>query len=407
MQSLTGRCCQNSAAVRRVTDSPSREVIVVHRVEAAGRANWQTTVEEQGFIFHSLDVPYWYEDAHYTFSTHDIDLVEVATLELHARCLDAVDFVIARRRYSDFGIPERAVPLIEASWKEGAPTLYGRFDLAFDGTRQPIMLEYNADTPTSLLEAAVIQWGWLKDMHDSSDQFNSIHEKLIARWKAITPRLHGKNLYFACADSVEDTMTTAYVRACAAQAGLGSKLLSMSDIVYDHRKKQFVDPDHVPIRNMFKLYPWEWMIHERFGAYLGAGASSTSWIEPAWKMILSNKAILAVLWELFPKHPNLVASFLGSAHQLRNYAKKPLLSREGANVTLVRAGHETVSGLDRGYGEEGFVYQEMVSIKTFGGMTPVVGSWIVGDEAAGIGIREAVGAITDNLSRFVPHLIDG
>jgi glutathionylspermidine synthase len=37
------------------------------------------------------------------------------------------------------------------------------------------------------------------------------------------------------------------------------------------------------------------------------------------------------------------------------------------------------------------------------GSFPVIGSWVIGDAAAGIGIREDDGPITRNSSRFVPH----
>jgi glutathionylspermidine synthase len=86
--------------------------------------------------------------------------------------------------------------------------------------------------------------------------------------------------------------------------------------------------------------------------------------------------------------------------------KKPLLSREGGNVTLHQAGGEIQTGGD--YGAEGFVYQDVAPLKNFGGMYPVIGSWVIGHEegnsAAGIGIRESDTPITTNSSRFVPHL---
>ena len=89
--------------------------------------------------------------------------------------------VIDENRYAELKIPEHAIPLIERAWKEEPPSIYGRFDLAYDGKSPPVMLEYNADTPTSLLEASVIQWDWLEALHKGADQFNSIHERLVAR----------------------------------------------------------------------------------------------------------------------------------------------------------------------------------------------------------------------------------
>ena len=61
----------------------------------------------------------------------------------------------------------------------------------FDGTGPAKLLEYNADTPTSMFEAAVFQWTWLEQAIERNiipkraDQFNSIHERLIEAWKKL------------------------------------------------------------------------------------------------------------------------------------------------------------------------------------------------------------------------------
>ena len=85
--------------------------------------------------------------------------------------------------------------------------------------------------------------------------------------------------------------------------------------------------------------------------------------------------------------------------------KKPLLSREGANISIHTAGGDIATGGD--YGEEGFVYQAFHPLPNFAANGEdnymVVGSWIIGDEAAGIGIREDESPITKNTSRFLPH----
>jgi len=123
-------------------------------------------------------------------------------------------------------------------------------------------------------------------------------------------------------------------------------------------------------------------------------------------MILSNKAILPILWQLNPNHPNLLPSFTEFEKTSLgfSYAKKPILSREGANIQLFDNGR-LISETKGEYGEEGFIYQELCPLPEFDGNYPLIGSWVVGQEAAGIGIRETNTLITDNLSRFVPHLI--
>lgn len=136
------------------------------------RVNWKTVVEGQGFLFHTADgAPYWDESAYYQFTSKQVDVLETATNQLHEMCLAAVQNVIENKRYKELHIPEHAIPLIEKSWDEETPAIYGRFDLSYDGVNPPKMLEYNADTPTSLLEAAVIQWSWMEDVLPGMDLF--------------------------------------------------------------------------------------------------------------------------------------------------------------------------------------------------------------------------------------------
>ena len=175
---------------------------------------------------------------------------------------------------------------------------------------------------------------------------------------------------------------------------------------WDASNRAFVDAANRPMRNVFKLYAWEWMFADAFGAHLLETYDDTIWIEPAWKVILSSKGILAILWELNPGHPNLLESHLEPG-RLKQYAQKPLFSREGANVVLVADAHLPERGRDAGYGGEGFVYQDLALLPAFDGRRPVIGSWLIRGESAGMGIRESSGAITDNTSSFVPHLFEG
>ncbi|MEY4905650.1 MAG: hypothetical protein RLZZ292_3465 [Bacteroidota bacterium] len=360
------------------------------------RPNWVQKVEEIGFIFHSSEGKYWDESACYTFTTDQIEQLERATKELFEMCLVAVEKVLAEKRLGEFAIPPQFHALIEQSWHRDDPTLYGRFDLAFDGKKIK-MLEFNADTPTSLLEASVVQWYWLQDYNKNYDQFNSLHEKLLAQFQYFRSK-NIQDMTFSCVESSqEDYMTTAYLRDCAQQAGLRTDFLDISQIGWDGT--HFVGLNEQPIRNIFKLYPWEFIFQEEFSQFLAV--SPTKWVEPLWKSILSNKMLLVVLWEIYPYHPYLLPTKC-SPYSMQNYVKKPILSREGANIDIVING--SVEALTLGdYGTEGYIYQEYVALPDFDGNRPVIGSWIVGDEPAGIGIRESNGLIHDNLSRFVPH----
>lgn len=375
----------------------------MNRNNISPRNNWQQEVEKLGFSFHTSSVPYWDESACYEFSVAEVLCIEKATLELWDMCLKAVDHVIENNLFDKFHIPEWIVPVIKRSWEDEHPSIYGRFDFCFkDGKLK--LLEFNADTPTSLFEAGVVQWHWLQDIDKSRDQFNSIHEKLIEYWKELKPALGNNPLHFACIyDNTEDLITCEYMRDCAMQADIETKQLYVEDIGWDSKQDKFVDLENKEIKNIFKLYPWEWMIHEPFGKFIPTDKNSAFWIEPAWKMILSNKAILPILWELFPENEYLLPAYFEEG-KITNYVKKPILSREGANVEIV-AGNTVIEKTEGDYGEEGFIYQEMFILPEFDGNHPLIGSWLIGQQAAGIGIRESSGLITNNTSRFVPHFI--
>ena len=193
----------------------------MRRITIKPRNNWQKTVEGLGFGFHTADVPYWDESAYYAFSMPEIEKLEEATAELWELSLQAVQHVIDKNLFDRFAIPQFIVPHIIDSWNDEAPSIYGRFDLCYDGISEPKLLEFNADTPTSLFETGIVQWFWLKDFDGPKDQFNSIHEKLIGYWKYLSDYLYDDKLYFTCVKGVlEDFTTTAYLQDCAMQAGL-------------------------------------------------------------------------------------------------------------------------------------------------------------------------------------------
>ena len=375
----------------------------MQRIKTSPRNNWQQAVENLGFGFHTTDVPYWDETAYYSFTLDEVDNLEKATTTLWDLCLKAVQHVIDNKLYSQFKIPENYIEYIEKTWNEDVPSIFGRFDLCYKNGKIK-MLEFNADTPTSLYEAGIVQWFWLQDFDKNKDQFNSIHEKLIAYWKYLKLYLQPGKLHFTCLkETLEDLTNTEYMRDCAIQAGLDTKLVFIDDIGWDENAKQFVDMEDESIRNIFKLYPWEWLAAEQFGKNILEDTNQIFWIEPSWKMILSNKAILPILWELNPNCEYLLPAYFDE-NGMKDYVKKPILSREGANIEMVKH-YGTIEKTDGEYGEEGFVYQQLFELPDFDNNYPVIGSWIIGQEAAGIGIREANNLITDNKSRFVPHLI--
>jgi glutathionylspermidine synthase len=378
------------------------------RITTEPRAGWPKIVESQGLLFHSVDgEPYWDESAYYLFESAEVDRLEAATRELDGLCLEAVEHVVNEGRWDEVGIPPEFQEFVARSWEFDEHTIYGRFDFSFDGRNPPKLLEYNADTPTALLEAAVIQWFWSKALlgplakadRDQFDQFNSIHERLIEAWGRVARELGRRVAFAALAESLEDVMTVTYLRDTAIQAGLEAVPIAVKDIGWQARRRVFTERSERPIEILFKLYPWEWMIAEPFGQFLPM--APTRWLEPPWKMILSSKGILPILDELFPDCPYLLRADREPFGD--SFVSKPIHSREGANVSIVRNGR-TVAETGGEYGDSPRIYQELHPLPEFAGRFPVIGSWMVNGHACGIGIREDDGPITRNTSRFLPHL---
>src|SRR5471030_307230 len=190
----------------------------MRRIPCPERDDWRATADGAGFDFHTIDGErYWDERAYYAFTLDEIERgIEEPTGEIDAMCLElvarAIDDEFCLRRLQ---IPETVWPLISESWRRDEGSLYGRLDLSFDGRGPAKLLEYNADTPTSIFEAAVFQWTWLEQaierriIPEHADQFNSIHESLIDAWNKAGA---GRHLHLAGAiANAEDAGTLAYL----------------------------------------------------------------------------------------------------------------------------------------------------------------------------------------------------
>jgi glutathionylspermidine synthase len=386
------------------------------RIKVEERPNWRAYAEEVGFHFHSFDgEAYWDETAYYQFSLQQIENdLEAPTEELHQMVLDMVgDITRSERMLTQLNIPREYWSYVWNSWNKGEPHLYGRMDFVYDGTGPAKLLELNYDTPTSLFETGFFQWAWLEQQIKNgvlpahADQFNSLHDKLE---QAFSEMVLAQPFYFSSVrDNIEDKGTVEYLMDIALQAGVDARYIALEDI--GELKGQFFDEYDQSIFGLFKLYPWEFMVQEDFGKVVLT--SNTQILEPAWKMLLSNKGILPLLWERYPEHPNLLPAFFETSESgplAHSWVRKPLFSREGANVDLVTENGLAVSAQGP-YADGKYIRQQFKALPKFRDETrqqdtyAMIGSWLVGDSAAGICIREDQSLITKDSSRFLPHII--
>jgi len=303
------------------------------RLEIAPRPNWQALAQEFGFQFHTMyGQTYWDESAYYRFTLEQIERdLEAPTEEIHQMCLEVVSRVVQDEALlHQCAIPQAFWQYIQDSFQKSDPSLYSRLDFAYDGKNPAKLLENNADTPTSVYETGFWQWLWLETQVDKyqlprqSDQFNSLQEKLIARFHALKQQVSSRLHFACCQDSIEDRGTVQYLQDCAEEAGIDCDFVFIEDIGMSE-DGLLTDTLDMPIYWLFKLYPWEFIFQDEYGQFLPQQACV--FVEPPWKAIVSNKALLPLLWQMYPNHPNLLPSFfekdLAQASTIQTLVKKP------------------------------------------------------------------------------------
>ena len=345
--------------------------------------------------------PYYDESAAYVVSEAQVETLYEATAELERIIGIAVDHVIAKKRFDELGIPKNLAKYAAETRKRGDPSVYGRMDLAYDGVGPPKLLEYNADTPTALFEAAVLQWEWLKATHPDGDQFNSIHEALIATWAGLRNASNKSRLtLIGMLGEEDDRATIAYMEDVAHQGGWLTVPTDIADLGHDGTG--FVDGDGIYVQAMFKLYPWDWMAREAFFDKLVA--QDVPVMETPWRAIAASKGILPILWELFPDHPNLLPASFHDHPDQGPRVSKPMFGREGSDVAFhdVVGAPEPVAG---DYQDQKRITQAYCPLPVFDGWHAVIGSWVIGGQPCGIGVREDRGLVTGTGAKFRPHRI--
>lgn len=386
--------------------------------------------KEIGFAFADIDGKYWDETLAVEFSQEEIDTLEQAAQECHEMALSATKAIIESgndQHLIDIGIPQNMISLVRQSWDRKEPSFYGRFDFALnfeDGKLVPKCYEYNADTHTSLFEASIVQWQWLQDL-GLPDQFNFIHEQLTDHLTGVFEGKKvnlsaGASFYLTCEDSKEDLATIRYLQDVISEIGVATNLIEVSEIALADNGWSFLDPrnenDVKPIESIFKLYPWERFATGDF--FKAVPSSQTQWIEPAWKLVMSSKGLLAKMYEMFPDSPWLIPTKLAldaevsslsntamrlplKNHEHNNFVMKPCLSREGSGVQVFK-GEQVIKAKDCEYNSKQHIIQDFVpSYKAEQG-TIMAGVWVVGGVPCGLGIR-LDGEITGDLARFIPH----
>lgn len=390
----------------------------MRRILCPPREDWQAEIAKAGIVFSETVLPtgdirhYWREGAYYEFTDDEVANLKEASAIIFEMLVAAGDHIVnmeptARTAFmrDKMRIPEYAHKAILRTWGDepACQSVYGRYDFAYmDPFVPPKLYEFNAQTPTCLVEAAWAQYMWLEQTKVGDDQWNALWDTLIEAWKrnlleignkflrfdGNSDRAEKPTIYFAYSNgetSGEDVMNVTYLADACNEAGYNVRVIcvediklgfdgrfyvpkaelctSINEVIPEHEDYATEDLEHLDV--CFFLYPYEFVWEgnqdwakamfadmENVGKFDADGkyVGGTVWFEAPYKMLWSNKAILPVLWDLFKDDPYksqyLIPSwFVGDKPKsVRDWVEKPIFAREGASIKIYRNGkldHET------------------------------------------------------------------
>lgn len=354
----------------------------------------------------------WREDAMYAFRADEVEMLRNATLEVRRLVLDGVDTALADRDALErMAIPEHTQELLRWSWTEGQRNFISRYDWCYTGEGVPKLYEVNAETCGGMLLTGPGQADFHAGVRPGAGQWNELERQLTTAFSRYGG-LKRHFVHFAC--DLEDATRcyeTRFVQSCADAAKLRTRWVSQHDIAFDADTRYFVDGDDEPIHALFLYQPWGVTLDSPMAEhFFEPERVATAMLEPVWRMLVSNKAFLAWLWERNEGHDLLLPTFVDfdpNADRLgESYAEKPIYGSEGANIRLFRDSEVLAENPDQeADSEDGLVYQTLCLLPEFDGTHPVVSTWEVAAQAPALSVREG-GLITSYHAPVVPHIIE-
>ncbi|EHV9439359.1 glutathionylspermidine synthase family protein [Campylobacter upsaliensis] len=374
-------------------------------------------LESIGFSWHTDEDGSDYLDHQFIcVSKNEANAYYEAANELYDMFIAAAQNVIDNDRFDELGIPFNLIDAIKMSWENEVHWhLYGRFDFAGGLDGKPIkLIEFNADTPTSLFESAILQWAMLKQNNlDEHLQFNSIYESLMDNFKRLITldesveefeeHYRGwKILFSSVAGNKEEELTTKLLAHIAKDAGFECDFAYVDEVEFG---EEGIFKNGVNYEYWFKLIPWEEIaIEEGELAMLLTQIMRNQKaiiLNPAYTLLFQSKGILKILWELYPNHPLLLESSCEPL-QGKDFVKKPMFGREGANISIVKDDVKLQENIGP-YGNNKMIYQQYYELNSSKNEYYQAGVFFA-YEGCGLGFRKG-GLIIDNASKFVGHII--
>ncbi|WP_243450404.1 glutathionylspermidine synthase family protein [Desulfosporosinus sp. Sb-LF] len=334
----------------------------------------------------------------------------------------------------ELGIPEEALLAVRVLVKPEMVTVIGRFD--FVQTAEGIkMIEFNADTPTSVVEAFFVNakacrfFGVENPNEGVNGQIQEAFGSIIETYQK---QGYATNsiVFSALGWHDEDRDTVKYLLN---HSGLSAQFVALEDLrISEDRLCALAEEQLVPIDVWYRLHALEKLAEdndERDRYPTGAhvldlvARGKLAIINPPSAFVAQTKALQSLIWNLHEtgefytteEHQWIETYMLPTYMENRflnkePYVTKPIFGREGGAVSLFEADGQLVEkDKDDFYWDQPMIYQkrvdmEVVESNTLSGPYQgrlLWGSFLVGGKASAVSAR--IGErITGNLSCFLP-----
>ncbi len=379
-------------------------------------------LESIGFVWHTdEDNTSYVADEIVEITPDEAEAYYEATNELYDMFCEAGEYVVENDLFHELNIPFNLVEMIKESWENDVHWhLYSRFDLAGGIDGKPIkLIEFNADTPTSLFETAIIQWAMLKKNGlDEASQFNNLYDALKDNFKRIITldsdlekfdeyysKLGWKILFTSISGLPEDENTTKLLQHIATEAGFNTDFEFIDQVGFND---EGIFKEDELFEFWFKLIPWEDIAIDEgeLALILTEIIKEKKAIifNPAYTLMFQSKGFMKILWDLYPNHPLLLETSFEPLEGKKQVEKR-CFGREGANTKIINEDGSIDVETQGEYEGHKAIYQEYVELPTDSQGNSYQAGVFYAYEASGLGFRRGE-KILNNMSKFVGHVIN-
>ncbi|HHT0548466.1 TPA: bifunctional glutathionylspermidine amidase/synthase [Klebsiella michiganensis] len=351
-----------------------------------------------------------------------------ATNELHLMYLHATDKVMKDDSLlALFDIPKILWPRLRLSWQRRRHHMItGRMDFCMD-ERGLKVYEYNADSASCHTEGGVILEQWLKQGYYGTghNPGENLLDELAGAWKHSRARPF---VHIMQDKDLEENYHAQFIQRSLTQAGFESKILFGLDELRWDAAGQLIDADGRLVNCVWKTWAWETAIEqvrevsadEYAAVPIRTGHPNNEVrlidvllrpevlvFEPLWTVIPGNKAILPVLWSLFPNHRYLLDTDFVVNEQLAEsgYAVKPISGRCGNNIDLIGPQDEVLDKTSGQFFDRKNIYQQLWCLPKVDGKYIQVCTFTVGGNYGGTCLRGDDSLVVKKESDIEPLIV--